>query len=274
MVGIEPVWLPGGEHPGRRHEPRELIDVAISVVAGKVAPHPEHAVDAEPAMQRRLQRHPVEPGISFRIDHAPLVRQECAVAVGLDRSSFQHHLRLEGLEPKVPGDAPRHARVGVPRRILASPGVPVPADGAGPVTLGPFTRHEEHRAGVPDPRVARGNLDERHVWLVGERLPRRGQHVGRSDDPHRLMAGDKPREPFVGWGNRGKRPEERGLTVRPRDPCRGMRLPFRRQPEGGHGVTRPTGRGARRRHRSGDRGRTASASATTRCGRDRSPPRP
>ena len=246
MVGVERVALPGGEHPARRDESCQLIDVPVRVVAREFASRPEHALHAEHLGQHPLEGRPIEAGIAPRIDDAPLVDEERAVAVRLDRAPLEHDAPVEHGQAEPPGERARHAGVVVPRRILSTPRIP-PERHGGRRQSGAGWWQEKDRSGVAQPRVVRRDLLELDAADVGEITPRRGQRLSRGEDPHRLVRRDCPGDRREDRRHLGEVAEPRRAAMRPREEGREVRLPFGREPiaevgrcggQGGHGGRR------------------------------------
>ena len=240
MIGIAPVGLPRGHHAAGRDESRELVDVAVGVVAGEFAADPEHAVDAQAFAEHLLEPRPCHARVAGGILDAAMVDQQRAFAVGLDRAPFEHEPALEDPQAQPPADRSCQPRVVVPRRILAAPGVPLPADGGRPGRLAdPLSgfRHEKHRPRVAQPGVVGGEVDEFHIADAAEPPAGQVEHRAGGHHLHRFVAGEQPRDLLEHRRDLGEVAEPGRLAMRPGKPGGRMRLPFGREPVAKRGGT-------------------------------------
>src|SRR5207248_9543866 len=52
MIWIGSIWLDGGDNGLRGHKARDVVNVAVSIVAGDAAVQPDHICDAEIIVER------------------------------------------------------------------------------------------------------------------------------------------------------------------------------------------------------------------------------
>ena len=229
MVGIERVGLPSGHHPAGRHEPGQLVDVAVGVVAGEFASHPEHLPDPQTVAEDRFQLQPRHSRVSRRVFDAAVVHEERIFAVGLEAAPFEHEPAVDHGEPESLSDRPAERRVEIPWWIFFTPRIPAPDHGGGLRARRGLARHDEHRPRVSEPRIVRGEIDELDVRNAVEPCAGVGKHCARGHDPHRLVAGDDTCHPLEHARNHGEVAQPRGLAVGPGKPRGRVRLPLGRQ---------------------------------------------
>src|SRR6185503_855874 len=229
MIRVGAVRLDDGHDRARRDEPREVVDVAVRVVARDALPEPEDLADAETVAQQALDVDARQLGVPIRVQEALLRRQQRALAVDLDRAALEHDARLR---------VPRHAErlghlspdlaVEVERRVLAAPGVVVEIDGE-PRLLRRPARHED-RAVIAGPSIVRREPVQAQALGsdgLGEQLADMALVIGAEHvDINGLALGERSDE----LDHRGLDAFEHArpaiAIVRPREPRRFVRCPF------------------------------------------------
>ena len=157
VVLVRGVRLGRGGHGGRADEPRNVVDVAVGVVAGDAAPQPDDGADAEPGLEGPLDVLPVHARVSrlhHRVEQALLGRQRGPGPVDVQAPALQDHRPTPPLRPR--HDAPHASRRGDATRQTVVAG---PVAVLGPAVEAPI--HKGHLGGrfrgrgAPDERAAR-----------------------------------------------------------------------------------------------------------------------
>ena len=95
VVRVGRIVLDRADDGPRRDEARDVVDVAVGVVAGDALAEPQHLADAEEIAQRAFQVGPRLARVAVGVQQALLRRHHDAGAVDVDRSAFEHQPRLE-----------------------------------------------------------------------------------------------------------------------------------------------------------------------------------
>ena len=92
MVGIVGARLDDGDDRPGIDEPRQVVDVAVGVVAVDAPAEPDDVAHAEKVGEDPLQGRPVEPRVARldRAEQALLGRQQRAPAVDVEGPPFHH----------------------------------------------------------------------------------------------------------------------------------------------------------------------------------------
>ena len=107
VVVILPIWLNHGDDRVRVHEPRDVVDVAVRVVAGDAAVQPEHLIDAEIVVEGLLQLLAADAGIALlhRAQQAFFRGEQQACAVDVDTAAFEHQIVRRAIRQRDDGAA-------------------------------------------------------------------------------------------------------------------------------------------------------------------------
>src|SRR5688500_277342 len=124
ILVIGGVFLIGEHDHTGGDESRDVVDVAVRVVADAALAEPDRLADAEAVAERPLVAGAVEPRIAYLfVREEPLLGHEHGpLAVGLDPTSLEHETRARirtcGLEARQPRDAlDRATDLGVTREV-------------------------------------------------------------------------------------------------------------------------------------------------------------
>ena len=230
MVRIAPVRLHAGDEAVGLVETRDVVDVAVGVVADNPLAHPQHLLDAEVVAQILLDVAAEEPRIAVLVQEALLAGEQQARAVHVDGAAFKHHVVFKAVQLQRARDARRDFVVEIVGRILAAPGVVHPV-GHGDLPGAPVL-HED-RSVVAAPGVVRRMVVELHPGHVRAGLRaqalRPRLEFRRAVDAHVLEAADLFHNLSEDIRDRTKLPRPGRTVVRPRKPDGFLRLPL-----GGH----------------------------------------
>ena len=131
-IGVVRVALVGLDADGNRalvHEPREVVDVAVGVVALDAVAQPHHVLLPVVVAQVALDvASSTAPWVAILVQQARRRRQHGAGAVEVDRAAFHDDARIEHRQAQLLGNPRRHRIVRVVRRVLAAPRVEAPVD--------------------------------------------------------------------------------------------------------------------------------------------------
>ena len=96
MIWIGSIWLDGGDNGLRGHKARDVVNVAVGIVAGDAAVQPDHVYDAEIIVERSFDLLARKPGVALLhfAQQAFLGRQQNAFAIRIDRSALENQATL------------------------------------------------------------------------------------------------------------------------------------------------------------------------------------
>jgi len=110
VVEVAGVGLDGGDDGGGRNEARDVVDVAVRVVASDAAVEPENLIDAEKIVEGLFELGAADAGVALLhfAQQTLLGGEQDALAVGVDGTAFEDEalravLVLDGRFPR--GDA-------------------------------------------------------------------------------------------------------------------------------------------------------------------------
>src|SRR6266550_3266434 len=250
VVGIRWIAFLGDHHRSLVDEARDVVHVAVRVVARDPAAEPEDLPDAEVGAEEPLDRVAAHARVSrlHAREQAFLRREHGAPAVHVDRAALEDdrprpsavgHRRLPPATAEEPGQRVAHPRV-PPVIAVLRPAVEAPADEPDVAVVAAH----ELRASVAHPRPVGRHTEELDPRATdagaAQEVPGASLHAGVVDEDADALAGDEVTHDL------GEDPRD-GLElawpiaprVRPGEPRRGVRLPL-----GRHAVAE---RGGRRR---------------------------
>src|SRR5579863_6894270 len=163
VVGVAGVGFDDGKDGVGRGEARDVVDMAVGVVAGDATAEPDDLIDAEVVVERALELLAAHAGIALLdvAEQAFFRGEQSAGAVDVDGAAFEHRQmmgavveldgRLPGAHPEGFGGAGGNLIVEMPV-VVFGPGVELPV-GQGDVA---FRVLDEDRAGVASPAAVGG----------------------------------------------------------------------------------------------------------------------
>ena len=166
IIVVGAVSFDDGDHGVLRHEPGQVVDVPVSIVAHDAVAQPDDLADAEVVAQPGLDVVSCQCRVAVRVQQTLFGCHQCAGAVDLDRAAFQHHV------DRFAGDAERfrHLRrdrvVEIEWRILAAPGVEPEIQREALRALRPVTR-DEYRSVIAAPGIVGREPMKPDVGRVG-----------------------------------------------------------------------------------------------------------
>ncbi len=110
----------------RTHEARDVVHVAVRVVADNAVAQPEDVGHAQEALQVILYLDLDELGVSILVQKALLGREKRPLAVHVDRSALEHDTGLDAFHPQIFRGVLGDDVVQVPRPVLLAPRVEDP----------------------------------------------------------------------------------------------------------------------------------------------------
>jgi hypothetical protein len=252
VVLVGGIGLVRHEHRVGGDEPRDVVHVAVRVIAHASLAQPDHPADAEPLGEDALVVGAAHPGIALlhRREQAFLGRQQQAGAVAVDRASFEHDPldRVGRLHRRVarktgdPGDVLADLGV-VGVVVVLGPRVEAPVDQLR--AAGGIVHHGGPRVAGPD--AVGGDVVQAHALgrdaVHRELLDRVALHLIAVAEDLDLLglrehARDLREDPRDGLELAGPV----GLVVRPGEPGGPVRLPLGRPAHAGN----PRGPGGHR----------------------------
>src|SRR5438552_1343178 len=229
VVRVGGVLLARDDDGTRVDEAREVVDVAVRVVARDAAAEPEDLAHAEVGVERALQRRALHPRVPrlHRREKALLGGEERAAPVHVDAAALED-------EPRLPLPAPEELRQPAGYGVVALPvGVLRPAVEL-PVGVGDLAvvAAYEERAEVARPRAVGRHAEELDATRVdaGAREDAPGAPLGRrvaDEDAHALARDQVAYDRGVDPGDGGELPRPVAPLVGPGEPGGRMRLPLR-----------------------------------------------
>src|SRR4051812_7518481 len=126
MVRIAPVGLNAGEEAVPLVESRDVVDMAVRIVADDPLAHPQYFVHAEVILQVLFDLRLGQVRVAIRIQEALLAGEQKSLAVHIDRAAFENHGVRESAQAQLARDETGYPVVEIVGPVLVAPHVEHP----------------------------------------------------------------------------------------------------------------------------------------------------